>query len=229
MLQIAKRARLAFGFIAVSGGLSACAAGNSPAGPQVAVVERIDGPYLLAGTDFDVELEQPLGTDLNRSGDAFVGRVVTPLHAPTGQEVVPKGARVTGTVTNVLDARIGLLALRFDRIETTRGPALMHATVESAGTYADVALVPAAKGSGTEPKEFDAVLSPKRTTAIGGGPPAPGTSGARTNAVRIPDRAVVRLVLLDKLIPRDVAVENPPRELVEPTRRTGQPPIQIWP
>src|SRR5712691_1606009 len=100
MWQRAKRVKLALAVFAVSAGLSGCASrtSNVNGGHQLVVIERIDGPYVLAGTDFEVELEKPLGTDVNRPGDSFVARVNTPLRAPNGQEVVPAGARVMGSV-----------------------------------------------------------------------------------------------------------------------------------
>ena len=42
--------------------LSACSAQRATRLPdkRTVTIERIDGPYLAAGTDFDVELEHPL-------------------------------------------------------------------------------------------------------------------------------------------------------------------------
>jgi hypothetical protein len=194
---------------------SACAArsGIGAPGRQV-VVQRIDGPYVLAGTEFDMELEQPLAADGNQPGDAFVARVTSPMKAPNGHEVVPAGARVTGKVVEAVAAGGSALALKFDAIETVRGPSAVHATVESAGTYASVALLP--RTVPVPEGQIDALLRPPRGRAIGGGPPEPGAP-RMVAPVRIPARGVVHMALLDPLIPPGVRVEIPPRRPPRPT------------
>jgi hypothetical protein len=196
----------------VASSASACAARSGLGAPNhTYVVQRIDGPYVQAGTQFDVELEQPLAADGNQPGDEFVARVTTPLRAPNGHDVVRVGARVTG---KVVDAVAGAaLALKFDGIETVRGPTAVHATVQSAGAYASVAPLPPTIP--LSPAEVDAFLRPSPGRAIGGGPPEPGVPRVLA-PVRIPARAVVHMALLDPLVPPGVRVEIPPRRPPRP-------------
>jgi hypothetical protein len=186
--------------------ITACSAQlkGAPKGGQTVVVQRIDGPYVLSGTDFDVALEEPLGTRVTRPGDAFVARLTKPLRAPFGAEVVPAGSRVTGRVIASLDSGRNALAVKFETIDTVRGPANLHATIQCARPYASVALVPP-----RPPPEFDAVLLPASRPAIGGGPPSePGSDQPINVPVRVPSSATVRLVLTDNLVPPGVRIET---------------------
>jgi hypothetical protein len=227
----ANEVKLVFSVLALSGAVGGCSRRGpaTPPGSHEVTIERINGPYVLAGTAFDAELEQPIGTDVNEPGDVFVARVETPLHAPTGQEVVPAGARVIGKVVESLDERDVALALKFEFIETTRGPAPVRATLESAGGYARVAMAPPVPTTETEtepaPWEFDALLRPLGAPAIGGGPPSDPEAPRAPRAVRVPNAGVVRLVLLDRVIPPGVTVERPPREQVRPYGQRVFPPF----
>jgi hypothetical protein len=201
--------------IALAASASACAARSGlTGGTQVVKTQRIDGPYVLAGTEFDVEFEQPLAADTAQAGDAFVARVVTPLKAPNGRDVVvPAGARLKGTVIESIAVGGSALALSFDSLETVRGPGVLHAKVQSARPYARVALVPAAVPR-SEAEQIDALLRPF-PTAIGGGPPEPGEPQILV-PVHIPARGRVHLALMQPLIPPDVRVEVPPQDLPKP-------------
>src|SRR5262249_43514980 len=143
--------------IAVAASSLGCAARSGlSGGNQVVVMQRINGPYVRAGTEFDVQFEQPVGADISEAGDAFVARVVKPLRSPNGHEVVPAGARLTGTVIESIVMGGSALALNFASIDTVRGPTPVHAKVQSAGTYASVALVPPAVPE-PEKSEIDAL------------------------------------------------------------------------
>jgi hypothetical protein len=198
--------------VAVGASTSACAARSGlTAGRQVVVVQRVDGPYVRAGTEFDVEFEQPIGADTSQAGDAFVARVTTPLKAPNGHDVVPVGARLTGTVIEAIVLGSSAIALNFATIDTVRGPSAIHAKVQSAGNYASVALIPSAVPQ-PEAGQIDALLRPPVGTAVGGGPPQPGALAP----VHIPARGVVRLALVAPLYPAGVVVERPPGDMPYP-------------
>ncbi len=53
------------------------------------------------GTTLKVTLDQTLGTEQNKVGDAFTATVTEPLNTASGDVVVPKGAVVHGTVTGL--------------------------------------------------------------------------------------------------------------------------------
>jgi hypothetical protein len=214
---------------AFSFGLGACASYNpaKPPGPQLVTVERVQGPFVLAGTDFDVDFEQTIGAESSRPGDTFVARVQTPVRGRNGQEVIPAGARVVGTVANAPLTDPKALALKFETVETVRGPVAMHAAVESAGRYALVSPVPPELAGPAGAPSVDALLRP-RPTAIGGGPPEPGAPLVLA-PVRIPARGAVRLTLLDQVVPPGVKVERPPAEFSGTGPHGVFRPLQIHP
>ena len=53
------------------------------------------------GTTLKVTLDQTLGTEQSKVGDAFTATVAEPLNTTSGDVVVPKGAVVHGTVTGL--------------------------------------------------------------------------------------------------------------------------------
>jgi hypothetical protein len=57
--------------------------------------------YIPQNTVLAIQLGQTLGTEHNRVGDRFTGTVVDALRAGDGTVVVPRGALVTGTVTQL--------------------------------------------------------------------------------------------------------------------------------
>lgn len=73
-----------------------------------------------AGTLFEVDLNQTIGTDRNQVGDRFTATVREPLIAQDGQVVVPRGATVHGVITGLDDSdRIGdqaAIRVDFERI-----------------------------------------------------------------------------------------------------------------
>lgn len=53
------------------------------------------------GTTLEVQLDQTLGTEQSRVGDAFTATVANPVNTESGEVVVPKGAVLHGTVTGL--------------------------------------------------------------------------------------------------------------------------------
>jgi len=197
--------------------LSACSAQRATRLPdkRTVTIERIDGPYLAAGTDFDVELEHPLRGWGEAAGETFVARVRKPLVAPRGGVVAPAGALVTGRAVQLTEEVGGPFGLKIQTMDTVQGRAPVHATVESAGRYASVGFIQPSKVRTAEPLELDAVLAPRRAAAVGGGPPEVGDANSQpAEPAAIPKGAVIRLVLMERLIPSGTRVESPPRELL---------------
>jgi hypothetical protein len=68
-------------------------------------------------------LARAIGSRLSRDGEPFKARLTAPLLAASGDQIAAKGAAVMGTVVS----RVEGLGLRFDAIETTRGPVTVRA------------------------------------------------------------------------------------------------------
>jgi len=190
-----------------------CARNGAQAGPARAVIERVDGPYLEAGTAFNAELERPVGIGISKAGDPFVARVMIGLEAATGEVVIPAGARVFGRVTWV-DRASDAVGIKLDTIETVRGPATLHATIERIGYFAYSAL---ATNPSIGRPPYDVLLR-FSATAIGGGPPSEPDAVTESPPSSPTVAASARLVLLDRIIPPGVSVERPPREELDPRR-----------
>jgi hypothetical protein len=189
-----------------------CARNGAQAGPARAVIERVNGPYLEAGTAFNAELERPVGIGISKAGDPFAARVTIALEAATGEVVIPAGARVVGRVTWV-DGGSDAVGIKLDTIETVRGPATLHATIERIG---DLAYSVLTTNHSIGRPSYDVLLR-FSATAIGGGPPSEPDAVTESLTSSPTVAASARLVLLDRIIPPGVSVERP-REELEPGR-----------
>lgn len=73
-----------------------------------------------AGVELVVALDQPISTGTNNVGDYFYATLQTPVHGPNNQVLVPRGARISGTVTGLrtsIDATTpAVVRLDFDRL-----------------------------------------------------------------------------------------------------------------
>lgn len=111
---------------------------------------------LPAGTDLQVRLSDPIGTDISQVGQTFTAEVASPVMAQNGQTVVPAGATVRGTVTGLHPSEnIGdqaAIQLDFNEIMVNGRTHNLNATVVDAGARTD---------------EGDAILSTE--TAVGAG------------------------------------------------------------
>lgn len=80
----------------------------------------VTGDAVPAGTQFTVQLNQPLSTE-NARGDNFTATLVDEVATPTGEVLIPSGATVHGTVTGVTPAPNeddhAAIRLNFERIE----------------------------------------------------------------------------------------------------------------
>lgn len=79
-----------------------------------------DNRVLPAGVTLEARLDQTLGTEQSKEGDAFTATVATALYARDGSVVVPAGAKIEGRVTALDDSdnatEPALIKLDFDRI-----------------------------------------------------------------------------------------------------------------
>ncbi len=154
------------------------------------------GPRVEQGTEFFVELVDPIGTQVSQPGDAFVAHTVAPIRMTNGELIVSAGSVVRGHVIRVDREPSPKLEIAFDTIETKWGPVPVRATVLQAETYATV-------GSAPPRASYDATLLPPigPGAAIGGGPPSAGQ--APTARVFVPKAAQLRMMLTAPLEPID--------------------------
>lgn len=101
--------------------LGACRTAEVETEPQVqGVPAPATADAVPAGTIFEAELNQTIGTDENEVGDRFTLTVIDPLIARNGQVVVPRGARIHGVITGLDDSdHIGdqaAIRVNFERI-----------------------------------------------------------------------------------------------------------------
>lgn len=94
------------------------ASSSTAAAPQPAI-------EIPSGTQLLVALTADLSTKTAKAGDSFDARLVSELTS-SGHVVAPAGARVTGTVTNVVSGSksigtVPTLGLRFDQLELADG------------------------------------------------------------------------------------------------------------
>jgi hypothetical protein len=117
--------------------LGACC-GSTDNGARAAdtrAVARIEGPYVPAGTDVVIILQQELGTATTPIGTAFEARVKDQLTTRNGHILVPPGALVRGKVVDVDRGVQPSMKLDFRTIGTTEGEVPIAATVKRAQEY----------------------------------------------------------------------------------------------
>ncbi len=84
-------------------GCSSANVQSSPA-PERANAIPTDATALPAGTTFEVEMDETVGTENSKVGDEFRAHVDDAVVATDGSTVIPEGARVTGIVTGLAEA-----------------------------------------------------------------------------------------------------------------------------
>lgn len=178
----------------------ACAVGcskeNKPRAPTSAA-PVIGTARVPAGTMFTVRMIDALSTDTAVAGRVFTARLRDPLMSPSGIEIAPAGAIVTGRVIAVQRGERPRLALSFDTIETLDGVAAIDTRAEPTMN------VPFSIGGMRRAEEGDAdvVLRPREPgEAIGGGP--------RADVLTPPTVAVPRDIELDLVLTSPLIVER---------------------
>lgn len=188
--------------VLVAAGALVAACGGTTAREQGFVREpprgvAVAGPRVEQGTEFFVEMVDPIGTQVSEPGDAFVAHTVAPIRMTNGELIVSAGSVVRGHVLRVDRAPSPKLEIAFDTIETKWGPIPVQATVLQAERYATV-------GSAPPRATHDAVLLPPigPGAAIGGGPPT-GGHASPTPQVLVPKAAQLKMMLTAPLEPID--------------------------
>ncbi len=115
----------------------ACGAGQEvasvgPQSPHPLPAGAVVGPYVQAGTQFSVRLDQPIDTFYSAPGTKFTATVNGAVQGPDGQLIVPRGAKVRGVVASVGDLDAPMLRINLESIDTVAGPMPLHAAVRTA-------------------------------------------------------------------------------------------------
>lgn len=107
-------------------------AGHAPSFVRRAVREPVSVP---AGTTLAIALDETLSTETHQAGDAFTGRVASPVTVD-GRTVIPAGARVSGELADAARKRIGgraRLVLELTSVSTTAGGRPVSGTYTALG------------------------------------------------------------------------------------------------
>ena len=97
--------------------------------------ERVQGPYVPAGTEFVAVLQDELGTERSSSGTNFTARLQHDLKTPDGQILVRSGSELKGKVVSVDSGPQPSMKLDFHTIATTGGDVPIAATITRAHEY----------------------------------------------------------------------------------------------
>jgi hypothetical protein len=134
------------------------------------------GIQLPAGTLIPVELSKTVDAHKAKSGDKVEAKVATDLQSRTGETVIPRGAKITGHVT---DAKAkskndpsSTLGIAFDRITMKDGKELPFNAEIQALKKPQMQMTP---GGGNEPMSE----SPSGAPSAGGPMPGGATAGSR--------------------------------------------------
>lgn len=195
--------------------LPACGAAvqtNAPKSVRPAPVGQLSGPFVQAGTEFRVTLDQPLSTQTSSPGELFTARVEEPLYSPRGVVIAPRGATIVGHVVKVQSGPARLV-LSMDRIQTNEGPAPLHARVKSAEKQSYLAGESVFHRDASDPAVLGfpgmTTLTPSSSVAPFG-PNAYGyTSPTVVGEVRLRRGASLRMVLTRPIVPPGTRVRLP--------------------
>jgi hypothetical protein len=173
-----------------------------PQTPHPVPAERIEGPFVQAGTILTMRLDEPIDSFYTPPGTHFTGTVVTPLRGPDGRELVPYGAKVHGTVASVGDPEIPRLRVDLQNIDTVAGTVPLRAAVRRALHY-DWAGPPTPEPYASYIYPYDFLEYGSDTSAPGTSPPGHRVEGAtmmQPREVRVPAGALVQVQLVDPLM-----------------------------
>ncbi len=84
----------------------------------------VNGSFVQAGTMFRARLDDPIGTQLSKRGDAFTATVVEPLVDAHGTVIVDRGAKLEGRIADLdSGSSTPTIRLRFTGIHPANGGA----------------------------------------------------------------------------------------------------------
>lgn len=166
-----------------------------PQSPHPVPPGLIRGPFVQAGSVFAVALDGPIDTFYTPPGTRFTATVTTPLAGPDGRVLVPRGAKVHGTLASVGRADTPLIRVGLDSVDTVAGTLPLHAALRWA-QHSDW------KGPPTEEPYTSYVYSEGfldyGTESAGGS--TEGRTMMQPREVRIPKGAEIELQLTEALI-----------------------------
>ena len=200
---------LAAALVAASG-VVGCASSDvtstGPKTPRPAPEGSITGPFVQAGAVFGARMNGTIDTFFATPGTPFSVTIVNPLYDTSGHIAVPYGAKVYGTVDSSGSEEYPRLGLRISSIETLSGTLPVEAAIRHAQreTWTGPARVIRESSSWNA----SAYLNPSdlvRGDSPGGwagatGAPFYGDIVKAPREVRIPDGAMVELVLVRPLV-----------------------------
>lgn len=145
---------------------------------------------VVAGSDVNATLGDPISTKDSSPGDPFVARVDDPLVTIDGTVLVTGGSVLRGHVVRVTRGPTPRLDVAFDTIETRDGPVRIRAILVDVGGQGQVITLRMGDPA-------DGGISTSRE-AIGGGPSA---EDERVPELTLPQGTRIRLMLLEPLAP----------------------------
>jgi hypothetical protein len=200
---------LAAALVAASGALG-CAgpevASTGAQTPRPAPAGSIAGPFVQAGAVFGARMNGSIDTFYTTPGTPFSVTVVNPIYDTSGHMAVPYGAKVYGTVESGGTDSVPRLRVRLSSIETVAGTLPVELAVRHA-QHVDWT-GPARAIPQSTSWNADSYLSPSdlvnrgdRPAAWSGATGAPyyGTVVRAPREIRVPENAMVELVLVRPL------------------------------
>lgn len=181
-------------------GTSAEIASVGPQSPEPVAPGTIQGPFVQAGTVFQVKLDEAIDTYYTPPGTPLTATVQAPIVAQDGRVVVPAGAKVRGTLASVGTPDMPVIRVQLGRIDSAAGAIPLHAAVRAAEHFAWA-------GPPT-PDPSASYVFPYGFTDYGSNVDAPGGPGERGEGrtlmqpreLRVPAGAAMQLVLTEPLV-----------------------------
>jgi hypothetical protein len=190
-------------------------ASTGPQTPAPIAPGRVDGPFVQAGAMFSMRMDAPIDTFYTAPGTPITATLLNPLVDSTGRIAAAYGAKVHGTVEGAGTEERPRLRVQIDSIDTINGTLPMQAAIrhaqqvrwagparviaESSAWDADTFLTPGDVEPGDRP----------------GGPFTPVTGTPyyaevmqRPREVRVPQNAMVQVVLIRPIVLRGTTVSS---------------------
>ena len=190
-------------------------ASTGPQTPRPASAETIGGPFVQAGVAFGIRMDAPIDTFYTAAGTPFTGTVVNPLMDNTGRTVVAYGAKVHGTVEGAGTGDHPRLRVQIDSIDTTSGTLPIQASVRHAEHFewSGPARVLAESNSWDadtylNPNDVAPGFAPSGGLTTPTGTPYYGEIVRQPQEVRVPQNALVQLVLVRPLVLRGAPISS---------------------
>ncbi len=173
-----------------------------PQSPHPVPPGSVRGPFVQAGTIFVVALDDAIDTFYTTPGTPFTATLVAPLSGEDGRVLVPRGAKVHGTLTSVGTRDTPTVRVDLQSIDTVAGRVPLRARVRSAEHYAWTG-PPITEPSASYIYPYDFESYGSATTAEGAAPagrPVEGMTMMQPREIRVPAGAQVVLQIVEPLL-----------------------------